>query len=58
MNSTHRSLPASPPLPWYRFFLPWLALMLVSSAVIASLVSAYYAVHTQDVVLDHADASN
>jgi hypothetical protein len=58
MNSTPMPSSSSSPLPWYRFFLPWLALLLVSSAVIASFVSAYYAVHTQDVVLEHADASN
>ena len=49
MNSTS--------LPWYRYFLPWMLIALVSSAVVGSLVSAYLAAHTQDVVLDHADAS-
>jgi hypothetical protein len=44
-------------LPWYRYFLPWLLIALVSSAVIGSFVSAYLAAHTQDVVLDHPDAS-
>ena len=44
-------------LPWYRYFFPWLVIGLVSSAVIGSLVSAYLAVHTQDIVLEHADQS-
>ena len=44
-------------LPWYRHFWPWFVLALLSSAVVGSLVSAYLAVHTSDVVLEHADAS-
>jgi uncharacterized protein len=44
-------------LPWYRYFWPWFVLALLSSAVVGSLVSAYLAVHTSDVVLEHGDAS-
>ena len=44
--------------PWYRSFWPWLVIVLLSSAVIGSFVSAYYAMHTRDVVLDHADSSD
>jgi len=44
-------------LPWYRHFWPWFVLALLASAVAGSLVSAYLAVHTSDVVLEHADAS-
>ena len=48
----------SPPaLPWYRYFWPWFILAMLASAVTGSLVSAYFAVHTSDVVLEHADAS-
>jgi hypothetical protein len=43
--------------PWYRYFWPWLVIALLSSAVIGSLISAYLAVHTQDRVLEHAQAS-
>lgn len=43
--------------PWYRYFWPWLVIGLVSSAVIGSLASAYLAVHTTDVVVEHDDAS-
>ena len=51
--------PAPPPSsPWYRNFWPWFIIALLSSAVIGSLVSAYLAVHTQDVVLEHADQSD
>jgi hypothetical protein len=49
---------AAPLLPWYRQFWPWFILALLSSAVIASLASAYLAVHTTDVVLEHADSSD
>jgi hypothetical protein len=45
------------PLPWYRYFWPWFIVAMLASAVTASLVSAYLAVHTSDVVLEHADAS-
>jgi len=42
---------------WYRYFWPWLVIALLSSAVAGSLISAYFAWHTNDVVLEHADAS-
>ena len=59
LNST---LAASPALdragdPWYRNFWPWLVIALLSSAVVGSCVTAYFAMHTRDVVLDHADSS-
>jgi hypothetical protein len=44
-------------LPWYRHFWPWFVLVLLASAVAGSLVSAYLAVHTTDVVLEHGDSS-
>jgi hypothetical protein len=44
-------------LPWYRYFWPWFILALLASAVSGSLVSAWLAVHTSDVVLEHADSS-
>jgi uncharacterized protein len=47
-----------PAAAWYRHFWPWFILALLSSAVIASLASAYLAVHTTDVVLEHADSSD
>jgi uncharacterized protein len=43
--------------PWYRHFWPWFVIALLASAVTASLVSAYLAVRTTDVVLEHADAA-
>ena len=46
------------PRPWYRYFMPWLVIILVSSAVAASLASAYLAAHTADVVIEHHDASD
>jgi len=42
---------------WYRQLWPWIIISLLSSAVIGSCVSAYLAVHTRDVVLEHRDAS-
>ena len=42
-------------LPWYRHFWPWFIIALLGGAVIGSCVSAYLAVHTTDVVLDHGD---
>jgi len=45
------------PAPWYRYFWPWLVIALVASAVCASLISAYLAVHTPDAVVEHRDAS-
>ena len=44
-------------LPWYRYFWPWFILALLSAAVSGSLLSAWLAVHTSDVVLEHADSS-
>jgi uncharacterized protein len=41
--------------PWYRNFWPWFLIALLSAAVGGSLVSAYLAINTTDVVLDHAD---
>jgi hypothetical protein len=43
---------------WYRQVWPWIIISLLSSAVIGSLVSAYFAVHTTDVVLEHSDSSD
>ena len=51
------SLSPPPPEPWYHNFWPWFIIALLSSAVIGSLTSAYLAVHTSDVVLEHADQS-
>jgi uncharacterized protein len=42
-------------LPWYRNFWPWFLIALLSAAVGGSLVSAYLAINTTDVVLDHGD---
>jgi hypothetical protein len=44
--------------PWYRQIWPWIIIGLLSSAVIGSCVSAYLAVHTTDVVLEHSDSSD
>jgi len=44
-------------VPWYRHFWPWFIIALLASAVTGSFVSLYFAVHTNDVVLVHADAS-
>jgi len=41
--------------PWYRSFWPWFIIALLSAAVVGSLTSAYLAVTTPDLVLDHAD---
>jgi hypothetical protein len=43
---------------WYRQVWPWIIISLLSSAVIGSFVSAYFAVHTTDVVLEHSDSSD
>ena len=43
---------------WYRQVWPWIIISLLSSAVIGSCVSAYLAVHTNDVVLEHSDSSD
>jgi len=45
-------------LPWYKHFWPWFLIALLSSAVIASFVSLYFALHTSDVVLTHPDMSD
>lgn len=47
-----------PAVVWYRNLWPWIIIGLLSSAVIGSCVSAYLAVHTRDVVLEHSDASD
>ncbi|MGA8706989.1 MAG: hypothetical protein WB646_08380 [Steroidobacteraceae bacterium] len=46
---------ASPSSPWYRQFWPWFIIVLLSSAVLGSVASAYLAVHYPDQVLPHAD---
>lgn len=43
--------------PWYRQFWPWFIIALLASAVSGSFISLYFALHTNDVVLGHADAS-
>jgi len=43
--------------PWYRHFWPWLVIALLACAVTASFVSLYLALHTPDVVIEHADSS-
>ncbi|HEV2230166.1 MAG TPA: FixH family protein [Steroidobacteraceae bacterium] len=45
------------PAPWYRHFWPWFIIAMLASAVTGSFVSLYFALHTSDVVLEHADAS-
>jgi uncharacterized protein len=45
------------PRPWYRHFWPWFVIAMLSCAVAASFVSLYFALHTPDVVIEHADAS-
>jgi hypothetical protein len=44
-------------LPWYRHFWPWFVIAMLASAVTGSFVSLYLALHTPDVVLEHADAA-
>jgi len=44
-------------LPWYRHFWPWFIIAMLASAVTGSFVSLYFALHTNDVVLEHSDAS-
>jgi hypothetical protein len=48
---------AATTLRWYRHFWPWFLIAMLSSAVAASFVSLYFAAHTTDVVVEHADAS-
>lgn len=55
MKATEK--PMTSTAAWYRHLWPWIVIGMLSSAVIGSLVSAYLAVHTNDVVLEHADAS-
>ena len=45
------------PLPWYRHFWPWFLIAMLSCAVMGSFVSLSFALHTTDVVGEHADAS-
>lgn len=42
---------------WYRHFWPWFVIAMLSSAVTGSFVSLYFALHTTDVVVEHADAA-
>ena len=44
-------------VPWYRHFWPWFVIAMLSGAVSGSFVSLYLALHTTDVVVEHADAS-
>jgi hypothetical protein len=44
--------------PWYRNVWPWIIIAMLGSAVTGSCISAYLAVHTNDVVLEHADQAN
>jgi uncharacterized protein len=44
--------------PWYRHFWPWFIIAMLSGAVIGSFVSLYFALHTTDVVLEHADSAD
>ena len=48
----------APIAPWYRHLWPWIIIAMLTSAVTGSFVSAYFAIHTNDVVLEHADASD
>ena len=43
--------------PWYRHFWPWFLIAMLSGAVTGSCVSLYFAWHTTDVVVEHADAA-
>jgi len=51
MSSVHAAL------PWYRHFWPWFIIAMLAGAVTGSFVSLYFALHTNDVVLEHSDAS-
>ena len=42
---------------WYRHFWPWFVIVMLSGAVTASFVSLSFALHTTDVVVEHADAA-
>jgi len=44
--------------PWYRNLWPWIIIGMLMSAVTGSCISAYLAVHTNDVVLEHADQAD
>jgi len=50
------SVPAS--LPWYKQFWPWFIIALLSSAVLASFASLYFALRGSDVVLEHSDSAD
>jgi hypothetical protein len=52
MNSTSASL------PWYKHFWPWFIIAMLSSAVLASFASLYFALHGTDVVLEHSDSAD
>jgi len=45
------------PSPWYRHFWPWFVIAMLSCAIAGSLISLSLALHTPDVVIEHADAS-
>lgn len=39
---------ADAPLPWYRYFWPWFIVLLVATAVVASIVTLFIAIESQD----------
>jgi uncharacterized protein len=45
------------PAAWYRHFWPWFLIALLGCAVSGSFLSLYFALHTTDRVVEHADAS-
>ena len=45
------------PSSWYRHFWPWFGIAMLSCAVTGSFISLYFALHTSDAVVAHADAS-
>lgn len=44
-------------VPWYRHFWPWFLVAMLGCAVAGSFISLYFALHTTDAVVEHADAS-